>query len=219
MAEVLGQRLAWVCCAIEAVHHRHNVSAILRTCDALGVHGVHLVEGQRFRPSKGATRGAERWLDLQRHDSAPAAIAALQSDGFRVFVADLADGAHTPATVPLDRPVALWFGAEHAGVSPAAHAAADGVVQLPMHGFAQSLNVSVAAALVLARVADRARQRPDALLSAAEQQRFLEAWVARDEELKRGIAARQALPRVLDDEPASTQGAGPGTSGQEDRCP
>jgi len=197
MAQVLSQRLGWVACAIEAVHHRHNVSAILRTCDALGVHGVHLVEGQRFRPSKGATRGAERWLDLRRHDDPVAAIGTLKSEGYAVYVADLADDAYTPADLPLDRPVALWFGAEHNGVSPEATAAADGVVMLPMHGFAQSLNVSVAAALVLQQVAARARVRPEALLDPTEQARWLQRWIDREDQLRTGIAARQSMPRRL----------------------
>ena len=63
-----------------------------------------------------------------------------------------------PEAIPVDRPVCLWFGAELVGVSDAARAAADGVVQLPMMGFAQSLNVSVAAALALRPVADAARR-------------------------------------------------------------
>lgn len=199
MVEVLSRRLGWVSCALEAVHHRHNVSAILRTCDALGVHGVHLVEGLRFRPSKGATRGAERWLDLHRHASATDAIRQLQAEGRRVYVADLADDSHAPSEVPLDVPVCLWFGAEHAGVSPEASAAADGVVTLPMYGFAQSLNVSVAAALVLQQVADRARQRPDALLAPEVQAATLARWVAREEKLREAARARQTLPRLLDD--------------------
>ena len=205
---MLSQRLATVACAIEAVHHRHNVSAILRTCDALGVHGVHLVEGRRFRPSKGATRGAERWLDLRRHPGPAEAVATLRDEGYAVYVADLAPDAHTPDTVPLDRPVALWFGAEHAGVSQEATEAADGVVMLPMHGFAQSLNVSVAAALILSQVAQRARARDGALLTPEVQQRWLSRWVARDEQLRNGIQARQQLPRTLPDAPS-----------EEDPCP
>lgn len=197
MAEVLSRRLGWVSCALEAVHHRHNVSAILRTCDALGVHGVHLVEGDRFRPSKGATRGAERWLDLHRHSSATDAIAALQAEGRRVYVADLADDSVAPVDVPLDAPVCLWFGAEHAGVSAEATAAADGVVTLPMHGFAQSLNVSVACALVLQQVADRARALPGTLLDETVQAETLARWVDREEKLRLAARARQSLPRIL----------------------
>ena len=193
MAAVLEQRLAWVHCAIEAVHHRHNVSAILRTCDALGLHHVHLVEGH-FTPSKGAARGAERWLDLSEHPTPEQAIAAIQGRGCAIYVADLADEACTPEDVPIDRPVCLWFGAELVGVGPAARSAADGVLTIPMRGFAQSLNVSVAAALALRPVAERARALgAAALLGEPERKRTWARWVAREEALNRGVAARAEL--------------------------
>jgi tRNA (guanosine-2'-O-)-methyltransferase len=197
MTDVLAQRLVHVRCAIEAVHHRHNVSAILRTCDSLGVHRVDLVSSERFKVSPGAARGAERWLDLTKHDDPTVAIRAIQSEGYRVYVADLSDDAVEPRGIPLDRPCCLWFGAEHAGVSPEATAAADGVVMLPMRGFAQSLNVSVAAALILSQVADRSRSLHSALLSEADQQATLQAWLAREKVIESRIARRQNLGRTL----------------------
>jgi tRNA (guanosine-2'-O-)-methyltransferase len=197
MTDVLAQRLVHVRCAIEAVHHRHNVSAILRTCDSLGVHRVDLVSSERFKVSPGAARGAERWLDLTKHDDPTVAIRAIQAEGYRVYVADLSDDAVEPRGIPLDRPCCLWFGAEHAGVSPEATAAADGVVMLPMRGFAQSLNVSVAAALILSQVADRSRSLHSALLSEADQQATLQAWLAREKVIESRIARRQNLGRTL----------------------
>ena len=112
-------------------------------------------------------------------------------------MADLTDDAVPPSEVPLDEPVCLWFGAEHNGVSPEATAAADGVVMLPMYGFAQSLNVSVAAALVLQQVAQRARARPDALLPSEVQAKTLAAWIEREEVLRDAARARQRMRKVL----------------------
>ncbi len=197
MTAVLAQRLVHVRCAIEAVHHRHNISAILRTCDSLGVHRVDLVSSEPFKVSPGTARGAERWLDLKQHDDPTEAIRAIQADGYRVYVADLSDDAVEPIGVPLDRPCCLWFGAEHAGVSPEATAAADGAVMLPMRGFAQSLNVSVAAALIVSQVADRSRSLHGALLSDDDKQATLTAWMARERVVEAHIAARQALARTL----------------------
>ena len=125
MRDVLAARIHPVRCALEALHHRHNISAVLRTCDALGVHRVDLVEGPKFHASRGAARGAERWLDLRQHRSAADAIAAIRADGYRVWVADLSDTAVDPHHLPLDQPACVWFGAEHDGVSAAAAAAAD----------------------------------------------------------------------------------------------
>ncbi len=191
MAQVLAARLARVHCAVEAVHHRHNISAILRTCDALGIHHVHLVGTGRFKVSPGAARGAERWLQLHHHPDAAAAISHLRGQQIRIFVADLQGAPVPPEEVPVQSSVCLWFGAELVGVSDAAREAADGVVMLPMHGFAQSLNVSVAAALALRPVAERARALgSEALLPAATQAELLQAWVARDRSYAAAIADR-----------------------------
>ncbi len=192
MQTALAQRLGWVQCAVEAVYHRHNISAILRTCDALGIHHVHLIEGN-FKPSPGAARGAERWLSLHHHEDPVRAIRSFQASGARVFVADLADDALAPEDLPLDRPVVLWFGAELAGISPEAREAADGVVSIPMRGFAQSLNVSVAAALALRPVADAARRRgQEALLTDEERESVWAQWMTRAENIDRQAAGRAA---------------------------
>jgi tRNA (guanosine-2'-O-)-methyltransferase len=188
----LDARLGTVACAIQAVHHRHNVSAILRTCDALGVHRVDLVEGH-FRATRGAARGAERWVDLHHHPSPETAVAALVGAGFSLWVADLDDSAKPPEAIPLDTPVCLWFGAELAGVDPVARAAAAGVVSVPMYGMAQSLNVSVAAALVLRAVAERARARgAGALLSPEVREATWARWVAREDRLLNTAIGRAA---------------------------
>lgn len=197
----LDARLGHVRCAIEAVHHRHNVSAILRTCDGLGLHHVHLVEGH-FSPAKGAARGAERWLQLHHEESAERAIASIQDAGFRIWVADLDEDSVPPEEVPVDAPVCLWFGAELVGVSAAARAAADGVVTIPMRGLAQSLNVSVAAALALRPVAERSRQLGDTvLLPEAEREQIWTRWMAREEALRDGIRARMAQRLPPPDDP------------------
>jgi tRNA G18 (ribose-2'-O)-methylase SpoU len=125
LEEALDARLGHVRVAVEAVYHRHNVAAILRTCDAMGVHHVHLVEG-RIPPAKAPARGAERWLELHRHANPAEAVAELRGAGFDLWVADLSDDAVPPEEIPLDRPVCLWVGAELAGVSPVARAAATG---------------------------------------------------------------------------------------------
>jgi tRNA (guanosine-2'-O-)-methyltransferase len=188
LRNALDARLSHVSCAIQAVHHRHNVSAILRTCDALGIHRVDLVEGH-FVPNRGAARGAERWLDLRHQLSPEAAVRDLKDAGYRIYVADLADDVVTPEQVPLDRPVCIWMGAELQGVAPEARAAADGVIHIPMRGLAQSLNVSVAAGMLLRPVAERARLLGEgALLPQEQREATWQAWLDRDRETQRAVS-------------------------------
>ena len=145
----------------------------------------------RFRPSKGASRGAERWLDVRRFTTIEASIADLKSRGFRLYVADLADDAHTPDSVPVDGPLAIVFGAELVGISDEARALADGAIQVPMRGLTESLNVSAAAACALYRMAERRRSHVGGGdLSDAVQAKFLEQWIAREQKAHEGMVAR-----------------------------
>lgn len=197
IAQVLDQRIRWVSCAIESVYHRHNVSAILRTCDALGIDRVDLVAGE-FVPVRGAARGAERWLDLRVHQDPASAIRSIQAAGYRVYCADLSEDAVTPETCPLDEPMCLWMGAELVGVSPEALEAADGILTVPMRGFAQSLNVSVAAAMALRPLTERARHLhgDHAKLTQAQRDARWRLWMEREEEVRSGVRARSELPML-----------------------
>ena len=187
---MLSDRLSSVCVIAEAIHRRHNTSAILRSCEAFGVHEVHLITG-RFRTSRGAARGAERWLDLHRWPDIATFVAHLRERGFQIFVGDLAQDAYTPDTLPVDGPVAILFGNELNGVSDEARALADESVIVPMRGLTESLNVSVAAACVLQRVTERRRTVVDGGdLPAMRQDAFFSAWLEREELAKRGVIAR-----------------------------
>ncbi|MBN1336676.1 MAG: RNA methyltransferase [Deltaproteobacteria bacterium] len=192
MLDVLDRRLGSVVLVVEAVRKRHNVSAILRTADAFGLHEVHLVSGG-FRPSHGAARGSERWLHLVRCPSIAASVSGLRTRGFRIAVADLGPACWTPETVPVDRPLAILFGSELTGVSAEAHALADGTVHVPMHGFVESLNVSVAAALVTRSVAERRRAVAGADLDPVARRAALEAWVRRESTWMSAARVRHGL--------------------------
>lgn len=187
--DCLARRVGSVVCVTEGVRRRHNASAILRSCECFGIHEIHLVT-RGFSPSRGASRAAERWVELRRFDHTADSLAELKARGFAVYVADLDPAAFTPETVPVDRPLALLFGSEVRGVSDEARAAADGVVTVPMYGLTESLNVSVSAALILRTVVERRRARVGADLEPAAQEAFLRAWLAAEERALRGRMAR-----------------------------
>jgi len=187
---MLDDRLGSVVVILEAVRRRHNSSAIMRSCECFGVHEVHLVKGN-FRPSKGAARGAERWLDIHHHDTTASAVTELKNRGFSIFVADLMDGSHSPDTLPLEGPIAILMGAELTGVSDEARALADGAICVPMRGVTESLNVSVAAACIVQRVTERRREQVGGGdLPADRKDQFFEEWVQREIESRRGIVLR-----------------------------
>jgi tRNA (guanosine-2'-O-)-methyltransferase len=185
----LARRLGSVVAVAESVRRRHNVSAILRSCEAFGVHEVHLITAG-FTPAPGAARGAERWVLRRRFDTVADSVADLRGRGFRVVVADFSPDAFTPETVPVDRPLAIVFGSELRGVSAEARALADGAVMIPMLGLTQSLNVSVSAAILLRVVSERRRALVGADLDPAERARFLHEWAEGERAGEKGRRAR-----------------------------
>jgi tRNA (guanosine-2'-O-)-methyltransferase len=186
---MLSRRLGSVVAVAESVRRRHNASAILRTCEAFGVHEVHLVTAG-FRPSPGAARGAERWVHRRRFDTTTESLMDLKARGFKIYVADLLPGALTPETVPVDGPVALVFGSEVRGVSDEARALCDGAVMIPMVGLTGSLNVSVSAAILLRTVTERRRALVGADLSDAARTEFYDRWVHSETRAEFGRKAR-----------------------------
>lgn len=178
--DLLDRRLNGLVVAAEAIHKRHNVSAILRSAEGFGLHEAHLITGA-FRPSPGAARGAERWLDLHIHPTATDCLTTLKAQGYQVYVADFTPDAVPPEEVPVERPTAVLFGSELVGVSDEARAMADGTVMIPMAGVTQSLNVSAAAAVCLYTLTKRRRQVPGAVgLTEASRARFLEKWLRKE---------------------------------------
>ncbi len=146
---VVGRRTRAVVPVLEQLIDPYNISAVLRSSDAFGLQRLEVIEGERgFRAARRVSKGAQRWLDINRHPSSEACIASLHDEGYDVLVASM-DGTCRPEALRDRERVALVFGNEHRGVSEAAHSMADGSFAVPMAGFVESLNVSVAAALSL----------------------------------------------------------------------
>lgn len=143
-----GRTLA-VVPVLERIADPHNASAILRTSDAFGLQQVHVVEHpEGFLAAHRVSKGAHRWLDVVRHPDPETCVQALHARGYEVFVA-AANGEVAPQDLSQRPRVAVVLGHERDGASPAMRAAADGAVAVPMYGFVESLNVSVAAAVLL----------------------------------------------------------------------
>ena len=155
--EVVSRRTRTLTVVIEALCDPQNVNAVLRTCDAFGVQDVHVVEGpmKGFDRNKKISQNADKWLDVTRWSSTRECLGALRERGYAIHVSWLGEGSVGLAELDFSGPVALVFGNESRGVSDDALAMADARFAIPMRGFSQSLNVSVAAAVSLSRAIDR----------------------------------------------------------------
>ncbi len=155
---VLATRQPDLTVCMEEVHKPNNVSAIIRTADAVGVHKVHAVwpkDGMRVLSHTSA--GARNWVELETHDNMVNAVNALKEQGMQVLATNLSDSAIDFRDVDYTKPTAIILGGEKNGITPEALALADQDIIIPMVGMVQSLNVSVASALILYE-AQRQRQ-------------------------------------------------------------
>jgi tRNA (guanosine-2'-O-)-methyltransferase len=141
---------------MEAFCDAQNVNAVLRTCEAFGVQELHAVEGpmKAYDRNKKISQNADKWLDVRRWPGTRACLEHLRAEGFAIYATALGDGAGPLEALPFGGKVALVFGNERRGVSPEALALADARYAIPMRGFVQSLNVSVAAAVSLAKAVE-----------------------------------------------------------------
>ena len=137
---------------LENVHDPHNVSAVLRSCDAVGVVEVYLIyNGRQKFPDLGerSSASAKKWIDIHQFTNPEDCFAALRKSGYRIFTTHMASNAVSLYSLDLTERVALVFGNEHSGVSEEALALADGNFLIPQVGMIQSLNISVACAVSL----------------------------------------------------------------------
>jgi len=157
---VVDARLRSVTVVLDRLLDPHNTAAILRTAEGLGIAKAHVVphEAGDSVAHRRVTQDAHKWLDVETQASGARAAAILRLEGFEVWAGHLAPDARLHTEVPADRPVALLFGNEHEGPSPETLAACTGTFRIPMAGFTQSFNVSVAAAIALAHLTSARRR-------------------------------------------------------------
>lgn len=151
MTRVLRNRQPDLTVVFENIHDPHNVSAVFRTCDAVGVDRVHLLYTDQEFPDIGkkSSSSAKKWVEVSRHRDAQHLRAELKASGFTIYATHLSPTARSHFDVDWTHPSAIILGNEHAGVSDAALAIADETLFIPMQGMIQSLNVSVAGAVLL----------------------------------------------------------------------
>ncbi len=155
-----------LCLVLENVYQSRNASAVMRSCDGMGIQDVHLIEN--INPwvfNRGVSKGTPSWLTLHRYGHAAnpteACIQNLRQRGYKIAVTSPHVDGMQAKDLPVSEPIALVMGTEFEGVSQRMLDAADYYVFIPMHGLAESLNISVAAGMIMHRVMENIRTLPD----------------------------------------------------------
>lgn len=147
--EVLSQRTNYITIAMEDVFQLHNTSAVIRSCDAFGFQNLHVIEN-RFgkRLDRNIAMGAQQWVDVYRYATAQDCISNLRDKGYKIVATVPHDHAIPLKDYVITAPIALFFGTERNGLSKEVLDAADEYLVIPMVGFTESINISVAAAII-----------------------------------------------------------------------
>ncbi len=154
---VLRSRLGSVTAVFEDIFDPHNVAACVRTCEAFGLQDLHWIFSKHsMRTSSSVAKSADQWVNMHRYTSTVQAVRALKDQGFSILVSDL-QATDTLETLPLPAKAAIVVGNAHDGISEEMRQLADARYILPMWGFVQSFNLSVALALTLQGVVPRRR--------------------------------------------------------------
>ncbi|PCI09843.1 MAG: rRNA methyltransferase [Flavobacteriaceae bacterium] len=174
---ILAQRSRHFTVILEDLYQKHNTSAIVRSCDIFGVQDVHIIENKyKSYMSNQVGKGSQKWLDFHRYRkkqiNTQDCIDSIKSQGYQLIATTPHNDSCLLQDFDISKKSAFVFGVEKAGVSDMMFEQADGFLKIPMVGFTESLNVSVAAAIVLQSVSTRLRDS-DIQWQMTEEEKFL----------------------------------------------
>ncbi len=150
--EVVASRSLHVVSVLENIYDQGNISAVMRSSEAFGFMGMYLIDkpGAKFKAANRVTKGADKWLDVRSFSSPKDSVKDLKARGYQIWATDL-NTPHSIDTLDWSKPHAIVLGNEKDGVSDEMKSLCDGTFRIPMLGFSQSFNISVAAALIFYR--------------------------------------------------------------------
>jgi tRNA (guanosine-2'-O-)-methyltransferase len=158
--KVIAFRTRHITVVLEDLFQPHNASAVLRSCDCLGVQDVHIIENNNtYEVNREVAMGASKWLDLikysEKENNTTDAVEKLKKNGYRIVATTPHKEDFTLADIPLQNKIALFFGTELTGLTNEVIERADMFLRIPMYGFTESYNISVSAALSLYALTER----------------------------------------------------------------
>ena len=147
---VLNSRMGDLTVLIEGVNKPHNLSAIIRTCDAAGVFEANFIcDNSNVKTFNSTAQGSQKWVKLRNHESSSKAINTLRKEGFNLYGTSLNKNSIDYRDLDFTKNTCFVLGAEKWGLSKELIAQVDESIYIPMNGMVQSLNVSVAGAILL----------------------------------------------------------------------
>jgi tRNA (guanosine-2'-O-)-methyltransferase len=151
---IAAERTRHLTVVLENIYQEHNASAVMRSCESIGVQELHVVESKNeYKAQRDIARGAGRWIETSNYSEGEQPLVdclnGLKERGFLLAALTPDADSYSIYDLPLEQPVALIFGTEWEGISDTARAMADVTVRIPMVGFTESFNVSVSVALTL----------------------------------------------------------------------
>lgn len=195
--QTIANRTYTIVPVMEGLYDRGNVSAVLRSAEALGYQAIHIVESAKnFKKANRVTQGAEKWLDIRTWDATAPCVEHLRAHGYRILATHF-DNPRPIHEIDFTQPTAIFFGNEKDGVSDELLSKADDRIVIPMLGFSRSFNISVAAALILYHVyQDRSRRQGyHGDLSEEQQLHLTASYYLRSVEHAEGILLQRHDPR------------------------
>src|SRR5690606_276009 len=158
--EVITNRTNHFTVVLEDIFQPHNASAILRSCDVLGVQNVHIIENKNeYNINPKVVMRASKWLNIHHHNekqnNTQDCINQLRKDGYKIYATSPHAKSYLIENVPIEEKFALFFGTEKDGLSDLVLEQADEHVKIPMFGFTESLNISVSGAISMYEISKR----------------------------------------------------------------
>jgi tRNA (guanosine-2'-O-)-methyltransferase len=181
--KVLEDRTRHFTVVLEDIFQPHNASAVVRTCDIFGIQDVHAIENKyNNKISRHVAKGSQKWLSYNRYrddrDNTKSCLASLKEKGYQIIATTPHNDSCLLQDFDVTKKSAFVFGVEAEGVSETVTENADGFLKIPMVGFTESLNISVAAAIILQEVTSKLRNSEvDWKLSNEEKQMLYFNWV------------------------------------------
>lgn len=157
--EIIGKRQMDLTVVLENVHDPHNIAAVLRTCDSVGIPIIYAIVNDPRIPddrysdlSNKSASGAVKWVEVREFRDVHEAMLEVKSKYHNILATHLSDDASDLYGIDFKGACAIVFGNEHAGISPELMEYVDTNFVIPQEGFVKSLNISVACAVTLYEV-------------------------------------------------------------------